>query len=78
MSQNEVSMMKNELETQAVFAESLSNELKAILNRSTDGKVAKKDAKRVREIEELLAAKKVWATKAKTQIANYYRPATAC
>ena len=78
MSQNEVSMMKNELETQAVFAESLSNELKTILNRSIDGKVTKKDAKRVREIEELLAAKKAWTAKAKAQIANYYRPATAC
>lgn len=78
MSQNEVNMMKNELETQAVFAESLSNELKAILNRSANGEVAKNDAKRIKEIEELLAAKKVWVAKAKAQIANYYRPATAC
>ncbi len=78
MSQNEVNMMKNELETQAVFAESLSNELKAILNRSANGEVAKKDAKRIKEIEELLTAKKVWVAKAKAQIANYYRPATAC
>lgn len=78
MSQNEVSMMKNELETQAVFAESLSNELNKILNRSANGEVTKKDAKRIREIEELLAAKKVWIAKAKAQIANYYRPATSC
>ena len=74
--QQEINLLRNELNTQTIFADSLGRELASILNRSKNGKVLKKDEPRVNEIESLLTEKAAWIKKAQARIAAFYRPAS--
>jgi len=75
--QFDINLLKAELETQTVFADSLLRELAAIKNRSIDNKVLPADAKRALEIEEILKKKMKWVKAAQREIALFYKPAMA-
>jgi len=74
--QQEINLLRNELDTQTIFADSLGRELASILNRSKNGKVLKKDEPRVNEIESILTEKVAWIKKTQAKIAAFYKPAS--
>lgn len=75
MTMKDITLLKNELDLQTMFADKLLKELGEILSRGVNGKVLKQDEPRAREIEEILKDKKAWIAKAQKQIKAFYRPA---
>lgn len=72
MTQKEMNDLNNELDTQLKFADALMEELKHMQPHEFD--LSPEETKRVKEIEDLLAEKKIWITKANELKRKFYAP----